>query len=226
MCASYGLGGGPREAPVPSDLPPLDEEQSRAQLLDWAADRKSNARLTGPRARNLNPLIFADRGGARSLEFSWWWLWLDGHGKAPFDAFNARDDKLLSTWRKYLTGGKRALIPATWYVEKGKAFELPGGATFGMAAITHAVVEEASGKELITYALVTRDAVDEAAKVHKRMPMLLPRDEHDTWLDPGRPGDSALVEQVVVASEELAHAVRVIEAEPKQPAEPETPTLF
>lgn len=206
MCASYGLGGGPREAPVPTDLSPLDERTTAAEIAAWAADRDANARITGKRARNLNPIIFGGDAG-RSVEFAWWWLWLDGHGPAKFDAFNSRDDKLLRSWRKYL-GGRRAIVPATWYVEKGRTFELDGGETFGIAAITHTVVEEATGQQLTTYSLVTRESRDEGASVHPRMPMLLPRDGHDHWLDPNVPGDADLVEWAQNASEEMAHTVR------------------
>lgn len=204
---------------VPTDLPPLDERTTHDQIAAWAAGQKHNARITGRRARNLNPLITA-QDGAREITFAWWWLWLNGTGPAKFDAFNARDDKLMRSWRKYLS--RRAIVPASWYVEKGKTFELPGGETFGIAAITHTVVEDITGDELVTYALVTRNAVDEAARVHPRMPLLLPRDEHDTWLDPEVPGDAALVESAVNASEEISHAVRI--ASPA--GESTAPTLF
>lgn len=210
MCASYGLGGGPRGAEAPTDLPPLDERTTATEIAEWVERQRHNAKITGRRARNLNPIIVADSDDARRVKFAWWWLWLNGSGPAKFDAFNARDDKLLRSWRKYFSG-RRAIVPATWYVEKGKTFELPDGETFGIAAITHTVTEEATGQELTTYALVTRNAVDEAAKVHPRMPMILPRDEHDTWLDPGVAGDEALAQRVVAASEETAHAVRLVE---------------
>lgn len=156
------------------------------------------------------------------MRFAWWWLWLDGSGPARFDAFNARDDKLLRSWRKYLNG-TRAIVPATWYVEKGRRFELPDNETFGIAAISHTVVEESTGEELMTYALVTRAAVDEAATVHPRMPLLLPQDEHDHWLDPNVAGDAELVENAVLASEEMARAVRIIDRSDQSAAQA---TLF
>ena len=41
------------------------------------------------------------------------------------------------------------------------------------------------GEEITSAALLTRDAVGDLAKIHNRMPVLLPRDRWDAWLDNG-----------------------------------------
>ena len=41
------------------------------------------------------------------------------------------------------------------------------------------------GVEIASAALLTRDAVGDLAKIHNRMPVMLPRDRWDAWLDNG-----------------------------------------
>ncbi|MEJ6549850.1 SOS response-associated peptidase family protein [Corynebacterium sp. USCH3] len=204
MCASYGLD------PLSTyGLEPLDEREPRNALERWMDDRGGTAKITGKKARNLNPLITADEDGHRELDLAWWWIHL-GNQPAEFSAFNARDDRLLSSraWKGPFKQ-HRALAPATWYVEKGKHFALPDGETFGIASIT--TTAQTDDGDMLTYALVTRDAVDEAATVHPRMPLILPRDLHDDWLDPTILGDGDLLAEALSASEELSRAVHIVQ---------------
>lgn len=191
MCASYGLGGGPVSGGARFGLDPMDTHEGRAIIDEWMREQSGKAAITGRKAVNLNPIIRADSGGVRSITPAWWWVWLDGSGPVTFSAFNSRDDKLLRSWRKPFQ--TRALLPATWYVEKGVRFTLPGEEAFGIAAITSTVTNDATGEQLVTYSMVTRHAVGEAASVWHRMPLVLPREAHDEWLDPTRPGDADLV---------------------------------
>jgi putative SOS response-associated peptidase YedK len=202
MCATYGL------QPF-FDLPPMDERENRLMLGQWMAERGGTAKITGKKARNLNPLITADEKGRRELDLAWWWIHLGGK-PAEFSAFNARDDKLLSSrvWKGPFKS-HRALAPANWYIEKGKHFALPDGETFGIASIT--TTAQTDPGDMLTYALVTRDAVDEAATVHPRMPLILPRELHDDWLDPTIPGDGDLLAEALSASEELSRSVRIVQ---------------
>ncbi len=204
MCASYGLGGDPYGRDVPLDISPLDERGNPGRLAEWARENNHNARITGRTARNLNPIITAS-DGSRELHFGWWWLHVGGV-PAPYSAFNSRADRLLSNWRRPFP--RRGLLPATWYVEKGRAFGLPGGELFAMAAITATVADE-NGDDLVTYSMVTRDAVGEAGTVHPRMPLIVPRQLHDEWLDPARPGDEDLIARMVAESDDVSHAARI-----------------
>jgi putative SOS response-associated peptidase YedK len=45
-------------------------------------------------------------------------------------------------------------------------------------------VANASGEKLETCVIVTTDANAQLAKVHDRMPLLIPRDAQALWLDP------------------------------------------
>ncbi len=213
MCASYGLGGGVYREGEALGLPPLDEGENRQKLASWGAARKGKAAITGKNALNLNPIIRADANGQRSLELAWWWLWLDPSGPVKFSAFNSRDDKLLRSWKAPFQ--HRALLPASWYVEKKGRFHLPGEEVFGIAAVTSTVTRD-DGSELVTYSMVTRDAPagSEAAAYWHRMPLVLPRDMHDDWLDPERPGDAELVAQAKHASEEISEAMTTADDQP------------
>ena len=201
----------------------MSEQGNQALLADWAMRRDGAAKITGKNAVNLNPLIHAF-DGEREMELGWWWIWLDGSGPVKFSAFNSRDDKLMRSWRKPFQ--HRAILPATWYVEKGKTFELPDGELFGLAAVTSTVTRDDTGEQLLTYSMVTRQAVGEAATVHDRMPLALPRELHDEWLDPERPGDAALVDEVRLASDEISKAMGIAEPTVKVVEESAEQTLF
>ena len=199
MCASYGLGGGSGK-PLPADLPPMSDPANLTLLAEWADQRKGRAAITGKNALNLNPLIHAPEG-ERRIDLGWWWLWRDPSGPVKYSAFNSRDDKLLRSWKGPFQ--HRAILPATWYVEKKVRFSLPDDELFGIAALT-STVTLADGTQRLSYSMVTRDAVGEAADTWPRMPLVLPREMHDEWLDPARPGDESLVAEARLASEEIS----------------------
>lgn len=46
---------------------------------------------------------------------------------------------------------------------------------------------------LLSCTIITTDAVGELAGIHDRMPLIVPEDEWDTWLDPDAPADTALL---------------------------------
>ena len=205
MCATYGLEP-TMELP---NYEPLFQPESQQLLEQWMDQRSGTAKITGRKARNLNPLITAPEG-QRQLDLAWWWLHL-GNEPAQFSAFNARDDKLLHSrvWKKPFAQ-HRGLAPAHWYIEKGQRFELPGTQGFAIATIV-AASHQPEG-DLLSYALVTRDAVAEASTVHPRMPLLLPEELHDDWLDPNLHGDEELLAEALAASESLSQQVRIADA--------------
>lgn len=208
MCASYGLGGGPYLEGERFALDPMDTRESRAVIDGWMAARSGKAAITGRNARNLNPIIRAAADGERSIDLAWWWIWLDGTGPVKFSAFNSRDDKLTRSWRGPFQ--YRALLPATWYVEKGVRFGLPDASAFGIAALTSTVVNEQTGEQLTTYSMVTRTAVGEPADTWHRMPLVLPHEMHDVWLDSARSGDESLVAEAQHASVEISSQMTAV----------------
>ena len=239
MCAEYGLDGIERIEPARErsgsgssvrfrPIAPLDEERDRELLNGWYREQRGRARITGRLARNLNPVVVAP-SGRRELRLGWWWLH-SGGVPAGYSAFNSRDDRLLHSWCEPFQ--RRALLPASWYVEKGRRFALPHGEHFGIAAIT-TPVRQPDGAELLSYSMVTRAAVGGAAAVHHRMPLVLPAELHDEWLDAARPGDAGLVSRAILASTAISGEFGVAEhhgaAAPRSgAAEPPAaqPTLF
>ncbi|QIK64134.1 SOS response-associated peptidase [Leucobacter viscericola] len=204
MCASYGLSGSGERIELPDGLEPLSEKDSQALLSEWMEQRSGSAKITGKNAVNLNPIIRANESGERELLMAWWWIWLDSSGPVKFSAFNSRDDKLLRSWKRPFQ--HRAILPASWYVEKGGKFHLPEHEPFGIAALTNTVTRE-DGTELVTYSMVTRDSVGEAADYWPRMPLVLPQDLYSDWLDPKRPGDESLVSEVQHGSDEISRTL-------------------
>lgn len=203
MCATYGLD------PLREyDLPPLDEKDTRDLLENWIEQRHGTAKITGKRALNLNPLITADGEGGRQVDLAWWWIHVGGE-PAKFSVFNARDDKLLQSrvWKGPFRQ-HRAIAPATWYIEKGRRFTQPGGGAFGIASIT--TMAHRGDEQMLTYALVTRDAVEAAATVHPRMPLVLPAELHDDWLDPQLAGDGDLLAEALSASQEMSRSMVIV----------------
>lgn len=226
MCALYGLGGGASRLLEEKERGLLltfveDLAQSEAELAEWMHLQGGRARITGARTRNLNPLIH-ELHGARKLEFGWWWLFT-GDAPASYRAFNSRDDKLTRSWRAPFQ--RRALLPATWYTEKRRDFGLNGGDLFAIAAIVTPVAQP-DGSVLLSYSMVTRTAVGEAASVHDRMPLVLPAGIYDEWLAPGRPGDASLVTDALLASDEISRGLTVLGPRPLEPDQPIAPTLF
>lgn len=216
MCATTGLRHGGFALGVDGrPFTPLDEREVSAEIATWAEQTTGVMNITGRNARNLNPIVKAGDDG-RELEFAWWWIWRDSSGPVNYSAFNARAERLSHSWAGEFQ--HRALIPASWYVEKGVRFEHPSQHTLGIAAVTSRVIES-DGNELLTYSLVTREAIGGAAKVHDRMPLILPPDQHDAWLDPHRTGDKELATAALTWSEPLSLAMNPVRSH-------STPTLF
>lgn len=205
MCASYGLGGGARseEEAEALGLDPLDTREGRATIAEWFREYGGSARITGRNAKNLNPVIRVIDGTPR-LERAWWSLPRPTSGQA----FNSRLESLLRTWREPFQ--QRALLPADWYDEGKKRWTLPEESTFAIAAITAPI--EIDGVGYLGYSMVTRPGVGEASTVisargESRMPLVLPPELHDRWLDPEQPGDARLVKQASAGSEDISRAM-------------------
>jgi len=209
MCASYGLQITADEAR--DEFSTMDERSSMPELVEWLdAFRDQKVLPTGSRALNLNPIVrerTRDGRAERSIDLAWWRLWVGG-GPAKFPAINARVEKLLDSgaWSGPIRS-RRAIVPATLYYEKGHRFDLDG-APFGMAGIYN-VTKQASGEWMLSYAIVTRPAIDRFADIHDRMPLVLPREFYGDWLDPEATGDAELVGAALGASGDIADRLTV-----------------
>lgn len=200
MCGSYGL-----ELFDPSffaerfGMDPINERLSTNTLVEWMKTSSGQARTTRRDKVNLNPII-RENEGSRQLELAWWWLWVRGE-PAKYLAFNARDDNLLTKWSGPYRNSRRAIIPATSFVEKGYDFHLDGE-MFSMAALYNET--ETQDGVMTSYTLVTQDTPPHAASINDRMPLVLAREAEDAWLDQSIPGSAELLAETLSVSASLA----------------------
>jgi putative SOS response-associated peptidase YedK len=84
---------------------------------------------------------------------------------------------------------RRCVVPATgffeWRGEPGRkqpfAVTLPGQRLFAFAGLWERW-KPAAGEPVETFTIVTTEANEQVAKIHDRMPVILPMDAIDTWL--------------------------------------------
>lgn len=141
------------------------------------------------------PIVRAGASGGRELAFVSW-------GLVPFWAKERAIGNRLINARAESASEKpsfrdplkrhRCLIPADGFyewrkLEGGKQpylLRLRGGAPFGFAGLWSRWQDPASGEPFESCAILTTRPNALAAEVHDRMPVILPRAAHGTWLDP------------------------------------------
>jgi putative SOS response-associated peptidase YedK len=222
MCASYGLQV--EAADIHYGFSVIDEQVSTAALEGWLEEfRNEPAKPTGVHRRNLNPIVrervSAGRDGEgerrRSVDLAWWKLWIRGE-PAKFPAINARVEGLVGSgaWSGPLKS-RRGLVPATEYYEKGHRFALPDepNGLFAFAGLwnVNKATDPETGEErwMVSYAIVTQPATPHIASIHDRMPLIVPRDLYDDWLDPTRVGDQELLDETIAASRPMGERLAI-----------------
>ncbi|MFE3224673.1 SOS response-associated peptidase [Nocardia sp. NPDC059228] len=125
--------------------------------------------------------------------------------------FNARADKAATTASfRDAVKKRRCLVPMDgwyeWVTEAdalGKAVKRPyfmsraDGGRLYMAGLWSVWRDRAQGDEaqpLLSCTILTTDAVGDLTKVHDRMPLPMPREHWDAWLDPDHPAPESLLE--------------------------------
>jgi putative SOS response-associated peptidase YedK len=209
MCASYGLQI--TAADIHYGFSVIDDKSSTAALEGWLEEfRDEPVKPTGVHRRNLNPIVRErEREGERlrSIDLAWWKLWVRGE-PARFPAINARVEGLVGSgaWSGPLKS-RRGLVPATEYYEKGHRFGFDGD-LFAFAGLWN-VNKTPEDEWMVSYAIVTQPASPHIASIHDRMPLILPRELWDEWLDPTRTGDQDLLDEVVAASRPLGEELQI-----------------
>ncbi|MFI6868763.1 SOS response-associated peptidase [Nocardia sp. NPDC050406] len=125
--------------------------------------------------------------------------------------FNARADKAATTASfRDAVKKRRCLVPMDgwyeWVTEPGpdgKAVKLPfymsrgDGERLYMAGLWSVWRDRDQGDQaqpLLSCTILTTDAVGDLTKVHDRMPLPMPREHWDAWLDPDHPAPAELLE--------------------------------
>ena len=146
------------------------------------------------------PVIRVTRNGDREVALPRW-------GLVPFWAkdlkvgtkmINARSEGVEAkpAFRDAVSQ-RRCVVPATgffeWQGEPGRrqpfAITLPDQALFAFAGLWERW-KPVNGEPVETFTIVTTDANEQVARIHDRMPVILPMDAIDTWLT--APPDEAL----------------------------------
>jgi len=147
--------------------------------------------VSGTTRYNLAPTesvsIIRHVSGLNQLLEARWWLvpsWSDGPSN-QFAMFNARAENLdTSRAFKEPFKHKRCLIPATSYIEwktehkQKHAYEIFSDVPLLLAGIW----DEWNG-EITSCSMITTQASDDLATIHKRMPVMLNKEQAKQWLD-------------------------------------------
>ena len=222
MCASYGLQV--EAADIHYGFAVIDDKVQTAALAGWLEEfRDEPVKPTGVHRRNLNPIVrervSASQDGEgehlRSVDLAWWKLWVRGE-PAKFPAINARVEGLVGSgaWSGPLKS-RRGLVPATEYYEKGHRFALPDEpkGLFAFAGLwnVNTALDPETGEEqwMVSYAIVTQPASPHIASIHDRMPLIVPRELYDEWLDPTRVGDQDLLDEAIALSRPLGERLQI-----------------
>ena len=145
----------------------------------------------------------ANEGGAREVAMMRW-------GLVPFwakdlkfgtRAINARSDGVATkpAFREALKQ-RRCVVPATgffeWQGEPGQkqpfAITLPQHRLLAFAGLWERW-KPGEGEPIETFTIITTDANEQVARIHDRMPVILPLDAIDTWLTAPAPQAEALL---------------------------------
>jgi putative SOS response-associated peptidase YedK len=111
---------------------------------------------------------------------------------------------------------KRCLVPVSGFydwvtLEDGKTkvpymAYLPGEAMFSLAGIWDRWLDPSTNEEKRSFAIITLDPNDLWAKVHDRMPVIMPVETHEAWLAPGEQDPKALKELLqIFPAEKMAY---------------------
>lgn len=177
---------------------------TRPERLDLERFRVRELPTLTPRF-NIPPgsdiLVVREREGERVADLARWGLIPSWSRDADIGArmANARSDTAFEkpAFRQAMKS-RRALIPADvfyeWQVVPGQsrkqphAIRLRTGAPFAMAGIwEYWKPKDAEGEGIVSTAILTTDANALMGRIHDRMPVIIPPERYDAWLDPRTP---------------------------------------
>ncbi len=117
--------------------------------------------------------------------------------------FNARAETIdRQPAFRYAFSKRRCLVPVDAYYEWKRAGSVrqpyaivrPDGRPIALAGLWAGWKDEDTGEVIRSFTIVTTAANEMMATVHGRMPVLIPEEAWERWLDPGRTDGAALAE--------------------------------
>ncbi|MFL6144468.1 MAG: SOS response-associated peptidase [Labedaea sp.] len=206
MCGRYAATKDPATLAAEFDAVDLDDTESYAPRADYnVAPTKQELTVVQrhPRDEEGNP---DPDTTVRSLRVMRWGLvphWAKDKSIGA-KMINARADSAASKPAfKSSLAKRRCLVPADgWYewrreggVKQPFYLTSPDGASLAFAGLwaTWRDKAEPESDPLVSYTILTTDAVGQLTDIHDRMPLLLPRESWAAWLDPDREDVSELL---------------------------------
>lgn len=197
MCGRYAATANPEELVEEFDISFVDEAMAQVCAPRYNIAPTDTVPAVIERSR--------EEGVDRSLVGLRWGLVPSWARKPTATMINARVETLATkpSFRK-AASARRCLLPAIGYYEwrqeiqaegekpvKQPYFLYPGSGQMVMAGI----YEFWKGEDgwLVSTAIITTEATDELGWVHDRMPMVVPPDSYDDWLDPSLTDAAAAV---------------------------------
>jgi len=160
------------------------------------------------------PIVIEREGGARELEPARWSLtprW-SKELSLKYPTFNARSETATEkpTFRESAKK-HRCLIPASGYFEwvtngatKTPYFiSLANQHVFAFAGLYSWWTNPETGQVTATTTILTKDSTGSLSDLHDRMPVLVPPDAYDQWLDPGVLDGDRVISEMAFATDRL-----------------------
>jgi putative SOS response-associated peptidase YedK len=156
---------------------------------------------------NQVPVIRADKEGQRTATSMMWWLipfWANSPKPGKYSTFNARAETVesLSSFREPFKKGRRCLIPASGLIEwkhvgEGKQekkfpfyFDREDGRMLAYAGLWDRWQKD-DEPEVLSCTIVVFEPTELVGGVHGRMPVVLPEETWDDWLNPATDWETA-----------------------------------
>jgi putative SOS response-associated peptidase YedK len=149
-------------------------------------------------------IVVRKESGGRALRLARWWMipefWKKPLRELP-TSFNARAEDIAT--KPFFRGAfvaRRCLVPATGWrefkAEEGQTKKQPyqfrtQNRLFAFGGLFSRFTTE-DGEVVDTFAIVTTAPNAVASAIHDRMPLVIPRELYDSWLDPGVDAASVL----------------------------------
>lgn len=204
MCGRYAATKDP--AALIDEFAAVDLTEGRIRADHNVAPTKDVATVVQRHPRDADGAVLEDEPAVRSLRMMRWglvpfWAKDPGVGSKMINT-RAETAKEKPSFKKAVSS-RRCLVPADgWYEwrrdgkEKQPFFMTgPGDGSLAFAGIweTWRPKDDKDADPLITFSVITTDSVGRLTDIHHRMPLLMPREKWDTWLDPDLPDVTELL---------------------------------
>jgi putative SOS response-associated peptidase YedK len=182
MCGAYGFS-----------VKDAKEVYDRFEVVNTLEDLKPRWNV---RPGQMNPVITSHSQNRISRMF--WGLiphWAKDKSFA-YKTINARAETVatLATYKEPFRH-KRCIVPATGFYEPDKIhftkppfpwhyFQLKDQKVFGIAGLYDVWKDRETGKEIHTYTIITTEPNSVVGEFHGRMPVILQKEDEETWLNP------------------------------------------